>query len=278
MKKLFLILFITTISILANIGNIMVVKGQADVKRSAKMVTAKNGMELLIGDEIITKTQSRVQVMLKDETIITIGPKSSFGFNDFIFDGTKNSKVSLKSNRGFFRSVTGKIAKMAPERFKVKTVSATIGIRGTDFSGEIIGDIELIKCYKGSISIDFKGISRDIDAGNMIELADTGVKIRKNISPMHKPKKPFKNAKDKGTNPPKPLYNNNIPFPPPNIMINEGILDIIQDNHYIEDKAKAIIDKIPETEPIVEDIKVIEPIETTETIETTKPIDENYQY
>jgi len=232
MKKLFLILLMTTVIIWANIGTIMVVKGKADVKRSTKILTAKNGMELLVGDEIITKIQSRVQVMLKDDTIITIGPKSSFGFDDFIFDGTKNSKISLKSNRGFFRSVTGKISKIAPERFKVKTVSATIGIRGTDFSGEIIGDVEIIKCYKGSIYVEFEGISRAVEAGNMIELGDTGFKTKRNISIMKMPKKAINNRKLDS------------------IISNEVIRDITQKNYDNIDKyeIKPIEPKLVEDE------------------------------
>jgi len=254
MKKLFLILLMTTIAIWANIGNIMVVKGQANVKRSAQMVTATNGMILLVGDEIITKMQSRVQVMLKDDTIITIGPKSSFGFDDFVFDGTTNSKVSLKSNRGFFRSVTGKIAKIIPDRFKVKTVSATIGIRGTDFSGEIIGDTEIIKCYKGTIYVEFEGITRDIKAGNMIELSDSGVKLRKNISVIREPKKVLYDDKET------------------NGMTNEVISDITQEEHHLVHK----LEPTPEPEPIVEP-KVEEPIVEPEPIvKENQPIDENY--
>lgn len=244
MKKLFLILMMTTVVILANIGNIMVVKGQADVKRSAKILMATSGMELLVGDEIITKIQSRVQVMLTDDTIITIGPKSSFGFDDFVFDETNNSKISLHSSRGFFRSVTGKIAKIAPERFKVKTVSATIGIRGTDFSGEIIGDIEIIKCYKGNIYVEFEGVTRDIEAGNLIELGDNGVKIKQHISVIQEPKKVFYD--DKGTNG----------------MNNEVISDITQENY----KPKPIIkpdpiveEPIVEVKPVVEEPIIIEP-------------------
>jgi hypothetical protein len=255
MKKLFLILFMTTVVIWANIGNIMVVKGQADVKRSTKLLTAKNGMLLLVGDEIITKTQSRVQVMLKDDTVITIGPKSSFAFDDFVFDGTTKSKISLKSNRGFFRSVTGKISKIAPERFKVKTVSATIGIRGTDFSGEITGDTEIIKCYKGTIYVEFEGISRDIEAGNLIELGDSGVKLRKNISVIREPKKLIYDNKET------------------NGMSNEVISDITQEKHHIEDK----LESTPESKPIVkEPIVQYEP--KPPIVEDNQPTDKPYPY
>lgn len=169
MNKLLLILFLCVTS-WANIGNIMAVKGDAKVMRIEEMLKVTNGMELIKGDAIVTKSRTRVQVILKDETVLTIGPNSYFTFEDFIFDGSADSKVEMKAKRGFFRSVTGKIGKVAPERFKVKTASATIGIRGTDFSGNIAPEVEVIKCYSGAITVEFDGGSKDIEAGMMLQL------------------------------------------------------------------------------------------------------------
>lgn len=159
MKKILLILLIT-VSAWAGIGNIMALRGAAEVERTQGSVAAKSGMELLEGDKIITKEKSRVQVMLKDETIVTIGSNSSFSFDEYSFDGTKDSKVLMHANRGFFRSVTGKLSKIAPERFKVKTASATIGIRGTDFSGDISEKKSLLNVTKGVSLLSFLGKSK----------------------------------------------------------------------------------------------------------------------
>lgn len=169
MIKIFLLLALS-ISVWANIGNIMAFKGEAQVKRSSDMLDATSGMVIIKGDEIVTGVKSRVQVMLKDETVVTIGSNSSFGFEDFSF-GAGDAKVSMRANRGFFRSVTGEIGKIAPERFKVRTASATIGIRGTDFSGDIVGDRETFKCYSGGITVEYEGGSSDLDAGMMVELS-----------------------------------------------------------------------------------------------------------
>jgi len=176
MKILFLL--IISISLWANIGSIMAIKGSVDIKRENSSLSATNGMIILEGDEIVTQKKSRVQVMLKDDTVITIGSSSSFSFLEFMFDKSKKSKIAMKANRGFFRSVTGKIAKVAPERFKIVTVTATIGIRGTDFSGEILGDREIIKCYEGMIFVEFNGVTNDIDAGMMMEISQNKFNIR----------------------------------------------------------------------------------------------------
>ncbi|MEA2073825.1 MAG: FecR family protein [Campylobacterota bacterium] len=173
-----LLLMIVSLTLWANIGNVMAIKGSADVKRQNATLNATNGMVLHQGDRILTSKKSRVQVMLKDSTIVTIGANASFSFEEFSFDGTKNSEISMRANRGFFRSVTGKIGKIAPERFKVKTASATIGIRGTDFSGEIFEDREVFKCYKGAIFIEFSGELSDISEGMMMEILQNRFEIK----------------------------------------------------------------------------------------------------
>ncbi len=181
MIKIILALFIS-LSAWAGIGNIMALKGEATIERASKSIHATSGAELLEGDTILTKAKTRLQVMLTDGTVVTIGPNSSFSFDEFSFDGTKNSKLSMRAERGFFRSVTGKLGKIAPERFKVKTASATIGIRGTDFSAEISQDKEIIKCYSGAIFVDFKGEFNEVDAGSMIELSPQGMGLKHSFS------------------------------------------------------------------------------------------------
>ncbi len=181
MIKIFLALLIS-LSAWAGIGNIMALKGQATIERASKSIQATSGAELLEGDTILTKAKTRLQVMLADGTVVTIGPNSSFSFDEFTFDGTKNSKLSMRAERGFFRSVTGKLGKIAPERFKVKTASATIGIRGTDFSGEIFQGKEIIKCYSGAIFVDFNGEFNEVDAGDMLELSPQGVELKHSFS------------------------------------------------------------------------------------------------
>jgi len=177
MKKIFLLLLLT-LTTFADIGTIMVAKGDAQIKRAHKLLPVKNGMDILKGDEIITKKKARIQVMLNDDTVITIGPNSSFSFVDYFFDGSKKSTIKMQANRGFFRSVTGKIGKIAPQRFKVKTKLATIGIRGTDFSAQIGRTSTSYICNRGEITLHFANIQKSVIAGEkaLLHLEGTLVK------------------------------------------------------------------------------------------------------
>lgn len=192
MKLILLILL--QVSLFAGIGNIMAMKGSAFINRDGSIVNAFSGMELSEGDEVLTKEKSRVQIMLIDDTVVTIGSNSKFSFEEFSVKGPE-SKLTMKAKRGFFRSVTGKIGKLAPERFKVKTASATIGIRGTDFSGDIGVDREVFKCFEGVIVVEFEGGVNELGAGMLMEVSGGKAKIRKISS--SKPKKSSVKSKTK---------------------------------------------------------------------------------
>ena len=230
-----ILLMILSLSLWANIGTIMSIKGSADVKREHNVsIAASSGMELLKGDEIITHKKSRVQVMLQDDTVVTIGQNSSFGFEDFAFDGTKNSKLSMKATRGFFRSVTGKLGKVAPERFKVKTASATIGIRGTDFSGNIIGEAQTFVCYSGAISVEFDGAVSNIDAGMVMQIVKNKVEIKKiEIKPakkVQKVEKKLEKKSEKTTKDAKAVKESVEKVEPKRVEVVESVVEAVVDS------------------------------------------------
>jgi len=181
MSKIFLILiiFFGSTTLWAGIGNIMAFKGHVDVLRDTEKISAKMGMEIKQKDKILTQKSSRIQIMLKDKTVITVGSNSEFSFDEYFFDGTKNSKIKMSATKGFFRSLTGKIGKIAHKNFKLKTKSATIGIRGTDFWGEIGIKKEIIACINGAISVEVNNDTFNIDAGSLIVVEPKKVEIKK---------------------------------------------------------------------------------------------------
>ncbi|MEA3434615.1 MAG: FecR family protein [Campylobacterota bacterium] len=176
--RIFFFFLTLTAFLWSNIGNVGAFKGTATISRSSSTLNVKNGMVLKLKDKIITADKSRVQVILKDNTVVTIGPNSIFIFDAYKFGGKDDSEVKMHIDRGFFRSVTGKIGKLAPERFKVKTASATIGIRGTDFSALISEGKETITCYKGGLNVSMGDTSHKVDAGMMLELSNGKAEIK----------------------------------------------------------------------------------------------------
>ena len=176
--RIFFFFLTLTAFLWSSIGNVGAFKGTASISRSSSALNVKNGMVLKVKDKIITADKSRVQVILKDNTVVTIGPNSIFVFDAYKFGGKDDSEVKMHIDRGFFRSVTGKIGKLAPERFKVKTASATIGIRGTDFSALMSEGKETITCYKGKLNVSIGGTTHKVDAGMVLELSDGKAEIK----------------------------------------------------------------------------------------------------
>jgi len=148
----FITLFFLLISTLyASIGEVTAIKGAVSIERKGFSRSVKIGLELLRKDFITTKERSKVQVILNDDTVITIGPNSSYHFLEYA--EKKDPEVLMQIDRGFFKAVTGKIGKIAPHRFKIKTRAATIGVRGTQFMAHVEIDNEQIACIQGKIIV-----------------------------------------------------------------------------------------------------------------------------
>jgi hypothetical protein len=167
MKNLLITLLSVPIILWGSIGQVAALKGEATVHRSGKNILLKNGADILKKDRVTTAKNSRVQILLKDRTIITIGEKSDYVFNDYVF-GKNRAKADMQARHGFFRIITGKISKIAPQRFMVKTKSATIGIRGTHFYGIVGDEYEQIGCLGGMISVKTPDRLFLLEAGKMV--------------------------------------------------------------------------------------------------------------
>ncbi|MBI4342737.1 MAG: FecR domain-containing protein [Candidatus Omnitrophica bacterium] len=108
-------------------------------------VVAQSGRPIYLGDVVTTDGQSRLQVLLMDETVFTIGPNSSIVIDEFVYDpATADGKLSAEVLKGTFRFVTGKIAHKEPRNMKVTLPAGTIGVRGTMVAGRVDGDHSLV--------------------------------------------------------------------------------------------------------------------------------------
>jgi hypothetical protein len=175
MRSIFFILLLSSF-LWSGIGNVAALQGSVSMIRDIQRLKVKSGMELEVEDKVITKEKSRLQAILNDNTIVTIGPNSIFVFDAYKFDGTNDSQVEMHIEHGFFRSITGQIGKLAPNRFNIKTASTTIGIRGTDFSANVSDKKEIITCHKGSISVTVEKKIYIVDEGEQLILVKKSAK------------------------------------------------------------------------------------------------------
>ena len=92
------------------------------------------GSKIYFGDTILVKAQSNAQILLLDETALTVGEKSELTIDEFIYDPeTKIGKIVSNIKIGTVRIVTGEISKKNPDNLEVNIPTGSIGARGTEF-------------------------------------------------------------------------------------------------------------------------------------------------
>ncbi len=96
--------------------------------------------EVLTGDMLITGKDSYAQIQINDGAKITLRPNSNLQIEAFHFvkAAPEADNAVFRLLKGGFRTVTALIGKRGnADAYKVHTASATIGIRGTDFSSRL---------------------------------------------------------------------------------------------------------------------------------------------
>jgi len=164
MRLFGIIIFFSTL-LFSNIGYISSIRGDVTIKRNNQIIQAFKRFKLENRDIISTGKRSKVQIIFKDRTVIRLGKSSTLNIEDYFFDKTSESKSTFSVIDGFFDVVTGQIGKIARDRFKLKTKTATIGVRGTHFQGYTIKGKDELKCLKGVITVQLKDSFFELKAG-----------------------------------------------------------------------------------------------------------------
>ncbi|MDA7576472.1 FecR domain-containing protein [Candidatus Pelagibacter sp.] len=108
----------------AGIGNIF----------NQKNEQLSTGSKIYFGDTIIVKEKSNAQILLLDETALTIGEKSELTIDDFVYDPkSKVGKIVSNIKIGTVRIVTGEISNQNPDNLEVNIPTGSVGARGTEF-------------------------------------------------------------------------------------------------------------------------------------------------
>ncbi len=115
------------------IGQVAEAAGNSTIKRESEKYTGKVGLDLFMYDGIITK-KGELRLDFIDDTRVDVRENSRLTIDEFIYDpNTQTGSLSMKATLGAVRYASGQIAKNSRQRVNIKTPSATIGVRGTDF-------------------------------------------------------------------------------------------------------------------------------------------------
>ncbi|MEA3374316.1 MAG: TolC family outer membrane protein [Campylobacterota bacterium] len=166
MVKILFILLLGLFTLLnASIGTAVMVKGKVEVKRADKILVAEKGFGLEKLDLITTGKRSKAKFLFNDKTVISLGQNSTLDIAKYLFNEENKNEAEFKITKGAFKAITGGIGKIAPNKFKLKTKTATIGILGSTFSGVVDDENAEISCIAGVITVTTKGGSVKLKEG-----------------------------------------------------------------------------------------------------------------
>ena len=165
--RLFIILWCLTFSSFASIiGDVILHEGNANIERTdGEDVDAEKDLDIFQYDTVKTG-KGKVAIGFIDDTRVDVTQHSKLIIDEFVYDpNTKTGSLSLKAALGTVRYASGQIAKTSPTNVQIKTPTATIGVRGTDFSMTIdeVGSSTIIllpscdtngNCFVGEISVE----------------------------------------------------------------------------------------------------------------------------
>ena len=158
----------------ASIGEVTLHEGSGviDRKDGDKGIVVEKELDVFSYDTVKTGN-GKIGIEFIDATRVDVTEHSKLIIDEFVYDPNSGTgKLSLKAKLGTVRYASGQIAKNSKQNVKITTPTATIGVRGTDFTMTIdeIGSSTIIllpscdtngNCFVGEISVES-------DAGQVI--------------------------------------------------------------------------------------------------------------
>jgi hypothetical protein len=133
------LLLLVTNTAWAAIGTITEsVNAPPSIQRKAQTLPGSKGTGLEMMDTVRT-TQGKVGLTFADKTKVDITENSKLVIDDFVYDPNSKTggKLAMKVALGTVRYASGQVAKNNPQAVAINTPTATIGVRGTDFTATV---------------------------------------------------------------------------------------------------------------------------------------------
>jgi hypothetical protein len=118
----------------ADVGEIKTARGAAYLERGSERLPVRVGMAVQQADKLVTGADGAVGVTFTDNSLLSVGPNSSLAIDQYVFDSTTHAgKFDTTLSKGTLAVISGKMVKQSPDAMHVRTPSAIMGVRGTEF-------------------------------------------------------------------------------------------------------------------------------------------------
>lgn len=135
LRLLFILLALVPNLALAEVGQVTEFSGNpAEARRETDKFTVEMGFGIEMLDQLIT-ANTRLGLTFADNTRVEITEQSKLVIDDFVYDpNTGAGKMSMNVALGTVQMTSGRLAKTSRENVNIATPTASITVRGTDFS------------------------------------------------------------------------------------------------------------------------------------------------
>ncbi len=147
----------------ASVGRVVEQTGPTEIVRNKKSLSSSVNTPVEMLDTIVT-ARAKAKLEFVDKTTVNITEQSKILIDDFVYDPKSGSgKLAMKMVQGTARYASGQIAKNSPQNVNITTPTATVAVRGTDFSMTVdelgrslvmlLPSCDAKSCVTGSISV-----------------------------------------------------------------------------------------------------------------------------
>ena len=136
----------------AVVGRLTEVQGRVDLLKGGKLpaTPVQVGAQLETGDVLRSKSLSKAQITLVDDSVITLSPQSRLAIDEFVYNASqKKRQAVIEIFQGLAHVLVNKLFKVGEPDFVVKTHTAVTGVRGTDFGIRLQANSTTILNFSG---------------------------------------------------------------------------------------------------------------------------------
>jgi len=127
-------------SSLAEVGNVTAQTRAAQITRKGDKILTEVDTPVEMRD-LIQTLKGRADIKFVDDTKVSVTEYSKLIIDEFVYNPEKKTgKLSLKAALGTIRYSSGKIAKNSRKNVKIKSPTASVSVRGTDFTMNVQED------------------------------------------------------------------------------------------------------------------------------------------
>ena len=126
--------FVVPFAHAADIGQIKIARGAVTIERGGQSMPGAIGARLQSADVVKTGADGSVGITMTDNSLLSAGPNSVLALDRYEFDSTTDEgHFDASLRRGTLAVVSGRLARQSRDAMTVRTPSAILGVRGTEF-------------------------------------------------------------------------------------------------------------------------------------------------